>query len=96
MEGFKTNLDTISRRIMNVEGVVNVKAPKIDYRTIEYLNVSLEDLKTQNRKLSQSLDQTNFSLRQLGGQLNVGRTNQVSNYFYSTLDYFMLKQSNLP
>ena len=84
MENFKTNLDTISKRITKVEEFSNFKAPKIDYRIIEYLNVSLEDLKSKNRKLFQSLDKTNFSLLQLGGQLNVGRTSEVSNHFISS------------
>ena len=88
MENFKSSLDTISKRITQVEEVSHFKVPKIDYRIIEYLNVSLEDLKTKNRKLSQSLDETNFSLLQLGGQLNVGRTSEVSNNFITSY-YFI-------
>ena len=80
MENFKASLDNHSQRIAKVEEFFNFKVPKIDYRIIEHLNVSLEELKSKNKELFQSLDKTNFSLLQLGGQLNVGRTSEVSKH----------------
>ena len=80
MENFKASLDTISKRIAKVEEFSNFKVPKIDYRIFEHLNVSLEELKSKNQELFQSLDKTNFSLLQLAGQLNVGRTSEVSSH----------------
>ena len=70
----------MNKRVATVEKNGMNKKPIIDSKIIDFLNISVEGLKKRNEEISKSLEATKFSLLQLSGQLDVARTQEVSNF----------------
>ena len=72
-------IDDVNQRMRYVEtDLKNRGATSIDSSVIRHLKMSVEELERQNNEISRKLDQTNFGLSQLGGQLHVTRNQEVS------------------
>ena len=79
MENLIKVIDGMNKRVSNVEKSKSEKRPTaIDFELIKHLNISVEELERKNKEISESIDQTNYGLLQLGGQLNTARTQEVS------------------
>ena len=79
MENVIKVIDGLNKRMSNVEKNTKEKRPEaIDVEMIKHLNFSVEELERKNKEISDSLDQTNYGLLQLGGQLSTARTQEVS------------------
>ena len=90
MENVIKVIDGINQRMSKVEKNTGGKIPKaIDLEMIKNLNFSVEELERKNKEISDSLDQTNYGLLQLGGQLNTARMQEVSSILIMKIHSFL-------
>ena len=90
MENVIKVIDGINQRMAEVEKNTGGKIPKaIDLEMIKNLNFSVEELERKNKEISDSLDQTNYGLLQLGGQLNTARMQEVSSILIMKIHSFL-------
>ena len=81
MENLIKAIDGMNKRVSYVEKSKSEKSPTaIDVELIKHLNISVEELERKNKEISESIDQTNYGLLQLGGQLNTARTQEVRSF----------------
>ena len=92
MENVIKVIDGINQRMSKVEKNTGGKIPKaIDLEMIKNLNFSVEELERKNKEISDSLDQTNYGLLQLGGQLNTARMQEVSSILIMKIHSFLFR-----
>ena len=90
MENVIKVIDGLNQRMSKVEIDTGGKIPKaIDLEMIKNLNFSVEELERKNKEISDSLDQTNYGLLQLGGQLNTARMQEVSSILIMKIHSFL-------
>ena len=82
MENLIKVIDRMNQRVSFVEkNTERTRPASIDSLTVKNLSISVEELERKNKEIAKSLDETNYSLLQLGGQLSTARTQEVISYF---------------
>ena len=82
MENLIKVIDGMNQRVSFVEkNTERTRPASIDSLTVKNLSISVEELERKNKEIAKSLDETNYSLLQLGGQLSTARTQEVISYF---------------
>ena len=78
MENLIKVIDEMNQRVAYVEkNTERTRTESIDSSIVSNLNISVEELERKNKEIAKSLEETNYSLLQLGGQLITARTQEV-------------------
>ena len=78
MENLIKVIDGMNKRVAYVEkNTERTRTESIDSSIVSNLNISVEELERKNKEIAKSLEETNYNLLQLGGQLSTARTQEV-------------------